>query len=60
MQQQELYAFKRDRFVNNAISELEDANRSPIDGYQDLPLMPLEQATETIVPLVSNLRNYVA
>ncbi|CAF0994686.1 unnamed protein product [Adineta steineri] len=60
MQQQELYAFKRDRFINNAISELEDANRSPIDGYQDLPLMPLEQATETIVPLVSNLRNYVA
>jgi hypothetical protein len=60
MQQPDLYAFKRERFVNNVLSELHAANRSPIYGYQHLSLLSLEQATEKIIPLVSGLVNYVA
>jgi hypothetical protein len=60
MQQQELCGFIRDRFINNVFFELHEANRSPIYGYQHLPLLPLEQATEKIIPLVPDLLNYVA
>jgi len=60
MQQYELCTLKCGRFINNVFSELDEANRSPIYGYQDLPLLPLEQATEKIIPLVPGLANYVA
>jgi hypothetical protein len=60
MQKYELCALKCGRFINNVFSELDEANRSPIYGYQDLPLLPLEQATEKIIPLVPGLANYVA
>jgi hypothetical protein len=33
-----------DRFVNSTLSELEEANYSPIYGYQHLPLLTLEEA----------------
>ena len=49
-----------DRFVNSALSELREANRSPIYGYQHLRLMTLEQATETLIPLVPGVIDYVS
>lgn len=60
-QQEELCVFKKsDRFINDNFSDFNDANRSPIYGYENLPLLPLEQAVEKILPLVPNLLNYVA
>jgi hypothetical protein len=48
------------RFVNNTFSDLEEANRSPIFGYEDLPLLTLEEAVEKIIPPISHLMDYVA
>jgi len=48
------------RFVNNTFSELEETNRSPIFGYEDLPLLTLEEAVEKIIPLIPHLMDYVA
>jgi hypothetical protein len=50
----------KDRFVNNTLSELQEANRSPIFGYENSPLLTLEEAVEKIIPLVSRLMDYVA
>jgi hypothetical protein len=41
-----------DRFVNKALSELQEANRNPIYGYQDLPILTLEETIESIIPLL--------
>jgi hypothetical protein len=49
-----------DRFVNNTLSELQEANRSPIFGYEDSPILTLEEAVEKIIPLVSRFLDYVA
>jgi hypothetical protein len=49
-----------DRFVNNTLSELEKANHSPIFGYEDSPLLTLEEAVEKIIPLISHVMDYVA
>jgi hypothetical protein len=49
-----------DRFVNNTLSELEEANRSPIFGYEDSPLLTLEEAVEKIIPPISHVMDYVA
>ena len=59
MQQKDIDGIKRERFINNALSEFDEANRSPIYGYQHLPLLSLEKATEKIFPLVPGLMNYV-
>jgi hypothetical protein len=48
-----------DRFVNNTLSELQEANRSPIFGYEDSPVLTLEEAVEKIVPLISHAMDYV-
>jgi hypothetical protein len=48
------------RFVNNDLSELQDANCSPIDGYQHLPVLTIEEATESIIPLVPGVVEYVS
>ena len=50
----------KNRFINGAVSELRDANCSPIYGYQHLPAMTLEKAVETAVLCVPGLANYVA
>ena len=47
------------RFVDNALSELQDANRSPIFGFQHLPLMTLEKTITRIIPLVPEVTTYV-
>ncbi|CAF3423102.1 unnamed protein product [Rotaria sp. Silwood1] len=51
---------ENNRFVSGDVSELQQVNRSPIYGYQHLPIMTLEQAVKELVPLVSGLPNYVA
>jgi hypothetical protein len=48
-----------DRFVNNTLSELQEANRSPIFGYEDSPVLTLEEAVEKIIPLISHAMDYV-
>ncbi|CAF0787473.1 unnamed protein product [Adineta ricciae] len=37
----------------------QSTKRNPMDGYQDMPLVSLEEATEALVPLVSNLKTFV-
>jgi len=49
-----------DRLINSAFSELQEANCSPIYGYQHLPLLTLEEATETLIPLVADVVRYVS
>jgi hypothetical protein len=50
----------RNRFTNTASLELHEVNRSPIFGYQHLPILTLEQAIEKIIPFVSGIVDYVA
>jgi hypothetical protein len=50
----------RDRFVNSALSELQEANRSPIYGYQHLSILSLEEAREKVIPLVPGVVEYVS
>ncbi|CAF1232750.1 unnamed protein product [Adineta steineri] len=47
------------RFVNRTLSELQEANRSPIFGYEDSPILTLEEAVEELIPLVPNVLAYV-
>jgi hypothetical protein len=49
---------KSNRFVNSDISELQQANRTPISGYKAVPVMSLEEAVESIVPFVPHVKNY--
>jgi hypothetical protein len=48
------------RFVNYTFSELEEVNRSPIFGYEDLPLLTLEEAVEKIISSIPHLMDHVA
>ena len=48
-----------DRFVNKALSELQESNRSPIYGYQHLPILTLEEATKETIALVPGVVDYV-
>jgi hypothetical protein len=45
------------RFVKYAPPELQGGNPSPIDGYQQSPVLPLEQAIAKLVPLVGGIMN---
>jgi hypothetical protein len=45
--------------VNKTVSELQQANRSPIYGYESLEIMALENAVEKFVPFVDNIAQYV-
>jgi NAD:arginine ADP-ribosyltransferase len=46
------------RFGSSTITELQDANRSPIFGYQDIPTMSIEDAVESIIPFVPHVQSY--
>ncbi|CAF4704340.1 unnamed protein product, partial [Rotaria sp. Silwood2] len=39
---------KDNRFVNDHVLELHMINRTPISGYEDAPVMPLEEAVERV------------
>ncbi|CAF0983062.1 unnamed protein product [Adineta steineri] len=43
------------RFVNHTLSELQEANHSPILGYEDSPILTLEEAVEKLIPLVASV-----
>jgi hypothetical protein len=49
-----------ERFVNTTLSELQEANRSPIYGYQHLPVLTLEEATEKIILLAPGIVYHVS
>ena len=49
----------KDRFVNNNLSELKEANRSPIFGYEDSLTLTLEEAVEKINPSIDRVMDYV-
>jgi hypothetical protein len=51
---------EHNHFVNNTLSELQEANRNPIYGYQHLPVLTLEEATKEIIPLVPGVADYVS
>ncbi|CAF1481926.1 unnamed protein product [Adineta steineri] len=46
-------------FVNNSLSELQEANRSPIFGYEDSLILILEEAVEKLIPLIPDVLAYV-
>lgn len=48
------------RLISNALSELQEVNCSPIDGYEHLPLPTLDEAVEKIKPFISNIEYYVS
>jgi hypothetical protein len=56
---QQVTSITRNRFLNNAVSDLQEANRSPISGYQGLSVMTLEEAVQSIVPFVPDVMSYV-
>ncbi|CAF0945019.1 unnamed protein product [Adineta steineri] len=47
------------RFVNHTLLELQEANCSPISGYEDSPILTLEEAVEKLIPLVPTIIAYV-
>ncbi|CAF1329257.1 unnamed protein product [Adineta ricciae] len=47
------------RFINEQVCELRDANHSPIYGYQHLPILTLEQSVEKVLPIVPGLEYYI-
>ncbi|CAF4048637.1 unnamed protein product, partial [Adineta steineri] len=47
------------RFVNRTLSELQEANRNPIFGYEDTPILTLEEAVEKLIPFVPDALAYV-
>ncbi|CAF0713235.1 unnamed protein product [Adineta steineri] len=40
-------------------TELQEANRNPIFGYEDSPILTLEEAVEKLIPLVPRIKDYV-
>ncbi|UJR34845.1 hypothetical protein I4U23_027626 [Adineta vaga] len=59
MQQQTQRSLKDNGFINNSFSEFQETERTPISGYQNLPLQSLEQALEKVIPIVPDLGHYV-
>ncbi|CAF1238145.1 unnamed protein product [Adineta ricciae] len=47
-------------FINESYEEIDDANRNPIFGYENLSLMTLEKAVESIEQSVPDVKDYVA
>ena len=48
------------RFVNQTLADFEEANRNPIFGYDDSPLLTLEEAVQPLIPIVDRLMDSVA
>ena len=59
MQQSQSIFMTKNRVTNETLSEFEETNCNPIFGYEDSPLLTLEEAVEKIVPLVDRLIDYV-
>ena len=48
------------RFVSSTLPVLQEANSSPILGYEDSPVLTLEEAVEDLVSILPDVRNYAA
>jgi hypothetical protein len=48
------------RFINNNLPTLQQANHHTIFNYEGLPLLTLEKAVEKIIPIIPHVMNYVA
>jgi hypothetical protein len=59
MLQQQARSKTNDRYVNMTFSELQEANRNPIFGYEDSPLLPLENTLEKLVSAIPHAMDYV-
>lgn len=55
----EMKSVRPERYVNKTVSEYQQANRSPIDGYENEEVMPLENAIEKLIPLIDDIQIYV-
>jgi hypothetical protein len=51
---------RQNRFVNNNLPKLQEGSHNPLSDYEDTPVQALEKAVEKIIPLISNVMNYVA
>jgi hypothetical protein len=47
------------RFINNNLPKLQEANHKAIIDYEDLPLLTLEEAVEKIIPFIPDVMDYV-
>lgn len=47
------------RYIDNKLTDLENANRNPIYGYQELPLLSLEDALAKITQIIPSLNTYI-
>ena len=56
---QKMTFVRSDRYVNKTVSELQQANRSPIHGYENQDVMALEKAVEKIIPFIDGIAKYV-
>jgi len=50
----------KDSLINNNLSELQEANDTPISGYEESPVLTLEEAVEKITPPISCIMDYVS
>jgi hypothetical protein len=51
---------KRNRFADSDVLDFGQMNRSPISGYEDLPIRPLEKTVEGLVKILPVVLDYVA
>ncbi|CAF3904202.1 unnamed protein product [Adineta steineri] len=47
------------RFVNRTLAELQEVNRNPIFGYEDSPILTLEESVENLTRFVPDVLAYV-
>jgi hypothetical protein len=47
------------RFIDRIISDPKETNRSPIEGYQDMLVLTLEEAVAKIIPILPQVIDYV-
>ena len=47
------------RFISSGLSELQVSNRSPIYGYQHLPIESLEEIMKKIIPILPEVKEYI-
>jgi hypothetical protein len=51
---------RSERYVDEDVSEIQQANKNPMRGYENLPVMTLEKAAERIVPSIDDVVKYAA
>ncbi|CAF4127882.1 unnamed protein product [Adineta steineri] len=49
----------QNRFVDHSLSELQEANRNPIFGYEESPILTLDEAVKKLVILIPDVLVYV-